>query len=66
MNSIHIPKPCDVSWSDMSLQDNGRFCPQCQCVVVDFSHMNDEEIRSYIVQRAGQKTCGYFGPGQLP
>lgn len=48
----------------MSLQEQGRFCSQCEKIVVDFSQMNDQEIVDQI-KKAGKGLCGRFYEDQL-
>lgn len=62
---ITIPKPCHENWNGMSPQDKGRFCQVCSKTVVDFTSLNDEEVKNYFLQQAGKKTCGRFRSDQL-
>jgi hypothetical protein len=45
--------------------EKGKHCLICDKTVVDFSSMSNEEIKSYLLQNAGQKTCGRFRKSQL-
>lgn len=49
----------------MTVAENGRYCLSCDKVVVDFSKMTDQEIRSYFLRNAGKKCCGYFRSEQV-
>jgi len=62
---ISIPKPCHENWNEMSPQDKGRFCQVCSKTVVDFTLLNDDEVKNYFLQQVGQKTCGRFRSDQL-
>ena len=64
--SISIPEPCTVPWNTMHTVDEYRkHCDSCATVVTDFSAMTDDELVSYLQNRAGQKTCGRFRKDQL-
>jgi hypothetical protein len=64
--SISIPEPCTVPWNTMhTVDDYRRHCDSCATVVTDFSAMTDDELVSYLQNRAGQKTCGRFRKDQL-
>ena len=64
--SLTIPEPCHENWQQMRTVDEyRRHCASCATVVTDFSSMSDEEIVSYLQQRAGQKTCGRLLVSQL-
>lgn len=62
---IHIKNPCDANWQEMTPAQSGKFCGACEKVVVDFSKMNDAEIKNYFVTYKEQKTCGRFLDSQL-
>lgn len=63
--SLHIPKPCHQSWSNMHPREEGRYCNHCSKTVVDFTAMSDEAIQQYFIQRQGQGVCGRFKAAQL-
>ena len=63
--TISIAKPCDASWDEMTPNQQGKFCSQCSLTVVDFTKMNDSEIKEYFLHHYGQKTCGRFQNDQL-
>jgi hypothetical protein len=48
----------------MTPQEQGRFCGQCEKMVVDFSQMNDQEIVDQI-KKASRGLCGRFYEDQL-
>jgi hypothetical protein len=50
----------------MDEREQGRFCPQCQKTVVDFTGMTDAEVLGYFAARAGKEgICGRLLSGQL-
>ncbi len=62
---IQVPQPCHASWDKMSPQPDGRHCKSCDKVVVDFSRMNDEEIKDWFRKKEGEKVCGHFRVDQV-
>ncbi|HSY62457.1 MAG TPA: hypothetical protein VK796_11295 [Cytophaga sp.] len=62
---IQIKNPCDASWKEMTPAESGKYCSACEKVVVDFSKMNDAEIKNYFITYKDQKTCGRFLDSQL-
>lgn len=65
MLRINIPKPCHEDWNEMTTTDRGAFCQVCTREVVDFTNMSDEEVQNYLLNKAGEKTCGKFSNHQL-
>ncbi|WP_339623399.1 hypothetical protein [uncultured Winogradskyella sp.] len=63
--SISIPKPCHEDWSKMSKNEKGRFCKSCCKTVVDFTHMNVNEIQNYIHNNKNKRICGHIKQSQL-
>ena len=64
-SKIIIPEPCNKGWDNMTPNNNGRHCDTCDKVVVDFTQMNKEEIKSYFIQKSGSKICGHFRISQV-
>lgn len=62
---IQIKTPCDANWQEMIPAESGKYCGACEKVVVDFSKMNDVQIKQYFTEYATQKTCGRFLDSQL-
>ena len=62
---IQVPQPCHASWDKMTPQENGRHCKSCDKVVIDFSRMNDEEIKKWFRKKEGEKICGHFRVDQV-
>ena len=61
---IHIPKPCQEDWQQMTPVTNGRYCDSCAKQVVDFSTMSDVEVLNFLSRSTG-KLCGRFSTDQL-
>jgi len=62
---VSIPTPCSEDWNKMLPDQQGRFCLSCAKSVVDFTVMNDDEVRGYLLNNAGSKLCGRFRKTQL-
>ncbi|MCU0433675.1 MAG: hypothetical protein MUC87_09505 [Bacteroidia bacterium] len=64
--TISIPEPCSVPWNSMSrVDDYRRHCNSCAMTVTDFTEMSDDEIVSYLHEKAAEKPCGRFTAHQL-
>jgi hypothetical protein len=61
---LQVKESCSADWNKMTPQERGRFCGQCEKVVVDFSQMNDQEIVDQI-KKASKGLCGRFYEDQL-
>ena len=58
---IQIPKPCHEDWNKMTPKEQGRFCDSCCKIVVDFTKMNDEELKAFFLnKKKEEKLCGQF------
>lgn len=66
MKKIHlsIPTLCHEKWNEMTPQEQGRFCGNCQTTVVDFTTMSDSEVLNYFKKNQGN-TCGRFAKKQV-
>jgi hypothetical protein len=62
-NNIKIPNLCNEDWSNMSPNDNGRFCDTCKLTVVDFTKMGDDQIKNYLLNNG--HVCGRFDCTQV-
>lgn len=62
--SLSVPKPCHEKWKNFSPTNQGGFCSGCQKEVIDFTHWDDEKIKTWFSTRTGP-TCGRFRPEQL-
>ena len=63
--SIQIQEPCHENWAEMTPSEQGRFCQNCQKIVVDFSKMSDRDLTQWFAARAGERVCGRVNPKQL-
>ncbi len=61
---IQIADPCHEKWDQMTPNDKGSFCQNCQKTVVDFSKLSDRQVAAYF-KNPPAKTCGRFRPEQL-
>ncbi len=62
---INIPQPCHEDWTQMTSQQQGRFCDSCQKCVVDFTNYTDTELHRFLQEHQGEKVCGRFKNTQL-
>jgi len=62
---IIIPKPCSEDWATMNKVKEGKFCINCNKVVVDFTQISNKEIGHYFLTHSAHKTCGHFYGGQV-
>lgn len=62
---LNISQPCHEDWARMTMAGQGRFCSQCEKVVVDFTKMTNAELVDYFRQRKGAPICGRFDRIQL-
>ncbi len=45
---FEISNPCHEKWKEMSVEDSGRFCSNCQKTVIDISHLDDKALLSFL------------------
>ncbi len=62
--SLDISKPCAESWANFVNTTDGAFCASCSKNVIDFTKMNEEQIKRFFKNRPSD-TCGRFRPTQL-
>ncbi len=62
---IEIPKPCRAGWENMEQAEKGRFCGECSKIVIDFTAMSTDEIKTYFLQHKDQRICGHFISSQI-
>ncbi len=62
---IHIPKPCHADWEKMTQNEQGKFCSLCDKTVVDFTQMNEQEIKNYFILKTEERICGHFKASQV-
>ncbi len=66
MIKISIPTPCYEDWNKMTPDETGRHCSACAKSVVDFTGMNDEEVKYFFLnKKEDEKVCGRFKQTQL-
>ena len=49
-----IPKPCSAKWSEMTSQENARYCSACQKEVIDVSTLSPKQAEHQLSQ---EDTC---------
>lgn len=66
MKKVHlsISNPCQERWDEMTPQEEGRFCRNCQKTVVDFTEMSDIEVLNFF-KKNQEHACGRFAKKQL-
>jgi len=65
-NQIIIPKPCNQNWNSMLPNKEGRFCNSCSKTVIDFTKMENCEIRNYLIENSkNESVCGHFNSNQI-
>ncbi|MDF3028161.1 MAG: hypothetical protein K0S23_2468 [Fluviicola sp.] len=62
---IVLTNPCSENWNSMQVDTIGRFCQSCQKSVIDFTSKSDNEIRSFLKDKQGEKLCGRFHAHQV-
>ena len=65
MLKISIPKPCHEDWAAMTPNEQGRHCTSCDKTVVDFTLMDDDEVKYFFINKKEEKVCGRFRNQQL-
>lgn len=63
--NISIPNPCSANWDAMQTNSIGKHCSSCNKTVVDFTTMNESEIKDYFVNHTNDKTCGRWKNYQI-
>jgi hypothetical protein len=54
LDSIQIPKPCTAEWSQMSGDDQRRFCSECNKHVLNLSAMTRRQAEAHIEASQGR------------
>jgi hypothetical protein len=62
---IVLTNPCSENWNSMQVDAIGRFCDSCQKSVIDFTSKSDDEIKSLLKNKQGEKLCGRFYINQV-
>lgn len=63
--NLHIPSPCPESWDNMLPDQKGKHCLACDKVVVDFTRMDERQIKDFFQIPREKKVCGRFLSSQL-
>lgn len=61
---ITINEPCNESWENMLITNNGKLCFLCSKEVIDFTAWSDIEILEYLAKNP-LKVCGRLSQKQL-
>ncbi len=61
---IKIENPCDKPWSEMTLNERGKFCDHCAKTVVDFTKYTNSELAEKFSSNS-ESMCGRFRKEQL-
>lgn len=59
-----IAEPCHEDWNKMTPETQGRFCASCQKCVVDFTHMNAQQMKKVYDEQQGN-VCGRVKASQI-
>jgi hypothetical protein len=62
---LAIEKPCSENFDKFKKTAKGGFCDACKKEVVDFTNMNDAQIKAYFTTHSQKNTCGKFKNDQL-
>ena len=62
---LNVTKPCSQDWAAMTPSGAGRHCLSCNKEVIDFSLLNDEQVKTFFINNADQQVCGRFRKTQL-
>lgn len=61
---LDIPNPCQEKWDSFQPTAKGGFCSSCQKEVIDFSKLDDEQIKAFFKTQPTH-VCGRFKKVQL-
>lgn len=61
---LSIPTPCSQNWDEMTVNEKGHFCENCNKSVVDFTNYNDQQLVDFFKKSTGN-ICGQFRDSQL-
>ena len=62
--SLTIADPCSENWDQMTANEKGKFCSNCQKTVIDFREMSDRKLAEFFKKPQGM-VCGRFYQDQL-
>jgi hypothetical protein len=61
---IDIPKPCTENWENMTANERGRHCSNCNKTVIDFSLYSDKQLIEFF-SKTTENICGRINSYQL-
>lgn len=61
---LTVPNPCQEKWDSFQSTQKGGFCSSCQKEVIDFSKLDDEQVKAFFKTRPAH-VCGRFKKVQL-
>jgi hypothetical protein len=61
---LSIPTPCTENWENMTQNEKGRHCANCNKTVIDFSLFTDKQLIEFLNKTTG-KICGHISSWQL-
>jgi hypothetical protein len=56
---------CPKKLEDMTYTEGHYFCGSCDRLLVDFTHMSNEQLQQTLMKLAGTKSCGAFRADQI-
>ena len=62
---LKIKNSCKENWNEFTPTQKGAFCSKCNTNVIDFSKLSNQQLISYLNNRAGSKFCGKFKTSQI-
>jgi len=62
---LNVTKPCTEDWATMVPTGAGRHCLLCNKDVIDFSVLNDEQVKTFFINNGDKPVCGRFRKTQL-
>ena len=62
---LNVTKPCTEDWATMTPTGAGRHCLLCNKDVIDFSVLNDEQVKTFFINNGDKPVCGRFRKIQL-
>lgn len=60
LNNIYVASPCSADWSNMTGNDQVRFCGQCNLNVYNLSGMTRAQAEDLIRQKEGKLCVRYY------
>jgi hypothetical protein len=63
LTQSHFSFKCPMSWDEMAVSENGRFCCKCRKEVFDLTHCSIDEVMA--LQRKHGSICGSIKVAQV-